>query len=87
MIQIQHKDSNPPFIHCVEESVVPDSVSVDIGELAFEAFDVGAEERIVTQDRINVVLDLRIERVQLTALLQLALKRLGFSNLKAIRRR
>ena len=85
MIKAQHKDGNPSFINCVEQPVVPDAVSVNIGELAFEAFYVGAKERIVTKDRIDVVLDLRIERVQLTTLLQLALKCLSFSDLKAIR--
>ena len=48
MIQAQDKHSNPSFVDCVEQSVVPDSVSVDIGELAFEAFYVGTKERIVT---------------------------------------
>jgi hypothetical protein len=87
MIQVQHKDGNLTFIDRVEQSVVPDSVSVDIRELAFEAFYVGTKEWIVAQYWIDVVLDLRIERVQLTTLLQLTLKCLSFSDLKAIRRR
>jgi hypothetical protein len=61
MIEVQYEHRNPSFIDCVEQSVVPEAVSVDIGELAFEALDVGAEERIDRKDRIHVLLDLRIE--------------------------
>lgn len=86
MIQAKHIDSNPSFIDCVEQSVVADTVPVDIGVFAFEAFDVRTKERIFTKHRIHVVSDFRIEGVQLTTLLQLALKRLGFSDAKAIRR-
>ena len=54
MIGGQHEDDAPPFIHPIEEAVIPDAIPPGLGHRIPELLDVLPEVGIVAKLRIDI---------------------------------
>ena len=72
-------------IDSIEQAVIADPVTKDRTKVAFQAFDIRSQERIITQGRIDIILDFGITRF-IDPRDDLLLKSQGLSNPEITRR-
>lgn len=75
-----YKHDQLVFVNCIEQSVVPESVSVVLRESSLQSLNVWSEMRIFPKQRVHILFDLPIHSLVFDVLLELFSERIRFGD-------